>query len=149
MAFAHNKARRDRGPPGTFPAKRKTPHFQCLCADRPRILDPASRARGLGSVLSRSLFNSLRQHECNQHPNPLGVSLAMGTFPGMLPPPPGQEPNFANPESVGWQLILCASLCIVGAIVFVSVRMYTAHFVAQKVRVDDCAFLLGEVKTFE
>ena len=68
------------------------------------------------------------------------ASTANNTYPGMLPPPPGQTANLTNPESIGWQLILASVLCPVVALGFVLVRMYTARFIVQKMNLDDCEF---------
>ena len=64
-------------------------------------------------------------------------------FPGMMPPPPGQSANMADPESIAWQLILTCVLCPVVSVILVLVRWYTARVIVQKTYTDDCEFRSG------
>lgn len=63
-------------------------------------------------------------------------------YPGMLPPPPGVTPNFTNPDSMAWRLIVASVLCPVFATLFCLLRFYTARFVVRKIFRDDCKFPL-------
>lgn len=58
-------------------------------------------------------------------------------YPGMLPPPPGVTPNFTNPDSMAWRLIVASVLCPVFATLFCLLRFYTARFVVRKTFRDD------------
>lgn len=61
-------------------------------------------------------------------------------YPGMLPPPPGVIPNFTNPDSMAWRLIVASVLCPVFAILLCLLRLYTARFIVRKIYRDDCEF---------
>ena len=65
-------------------------------------------------------------------------STAGDSFPGVIPPPPGQTANFVNPESIAVRLIIACVLGPVLSLVLLLLRLYTAWRVAQRVRVDDC-----------
>lgn len=59
---------------------------------------------------------------------------------GAAPPPPGVTPNFVNPESIAWQLILASCLGPALAIPIVAVRFYTAARILKQYHLDDCEF---------
>jgi hypothetical protein len=60
------------------------------------------------------------------------------TYPGVLPPPPGERVDMDHPESMAHELILTAVLCPLITAIFILVRMYTARFIVRKMYTDDC-----------
>jgi hypothetical protein len=56
---------------------------------------------------------------------------------GAWPPPPGVVPNFINPESVGYRLIVAAIMCPAIALVFLLLRLYTKLCILKKLLLDD------------
>ncbi|KAK3358448.1 hypothetical protein B0T24DRAFT_130275 [Lasiosphaeria ovina] len=58
-------------------------------------------------------------------------------YPGMLPPPPGVTPNITDPESIGWKLVVAGVVCPVIALVFWTLRVYTARRILRKFHLDD------------
>jgi hypothetical protein len=57
---------------------------------------------------------------------------------GAYPPPAGVTPNFTNPESIGYRVILAALLCPAIAIPFLLLRLYTRRFLIKCLHLDDC-----------
>lgn len=64
-------------------------------------------------------------------------------FPGAGPPPPGVIPAFDNPESIGYRLVIVASVFPAVTGLFLFLRLYTAAFILRKWHIDDCAFTLS------
>jgi hypothetical protein len=57
---------------------------------------------------------------------------------GAWPPPAGVTPNFINPESIGYRVILAALLCPAIALIFTLLRLYTKRFLIKHLHIDDC-----------
>jgi hypothetical protein len=57
---------------------------------------------------------------------------------GALPPPPGITPNFDNPESIAYRVIVAAVLGPVIATPLCFVRLYTRRYISQNPGLDDC-----------
>ena len=64
---------------------------------------------------------------------------------GAWPAPTGVTPNFSNPESIGYRVILAALLCPAVTIIFVLLRLYTKHFLTKKLHIDDCKTLYSGI----
>ena len=58
---------------------------------------------------------------------------------GAWPPPPGATPNFANPESVGYRIIVVSMLFPAITIPITLLRLYTKRYILRVVHADDCA----------
>lgn len=54
------------------------------------------------------------------------------------PPPPGVIPNFTNPDSIAYQLIIVAAICPAVALVFLGLRLYTKLRILKQLLLDDC-----------
>ena len=65
--------------------------------------------------------------------NPSGVL-------GAAPPPPGVIPNFVNPPSTGYRLVVSSIVTWVSATVFVALRAYVKLRILQKITSDDCMY---------
>ncbi len=65
---------------------------------------------------------------------------------GAWPPPPGVTPNFENPESIGYQVIIAAFVCPAVAVLFVAMRLYTKKFIFNRFDLDDCKWSCCAVK---
>ena len=63
---------------------------------------------------------------------------ATESFPGVMPPPPGEKVDLSGSESIAWQLILMCVLCPVVSAALVLVRLCTARRIVQKIFLDDC-----------
>lgn len=61
------------------------------------------------------------------------------------PPPPGETPNFIDPESIGYRLTIVAVVFAVVTGIFVTLRLFTAAFILRRWHVDDCKLDLGRV----
>jgi len=57
---------------------------------------------------------------------------------GALPPPPGVTPNFTNPESIAYRIIIASVLGPVITIPICIVRLYTKKYILRNVGYDDC-----------
>jgi len=57
---------------------------------------------------------------------------------GVIPPPPGVSPNFVNPESNAWQIVLASALPAVIVVVIHLLRLYTSGFIIKRWYLDDC-----------
>ncbi|KAH8710143.1 hypothetical protein GQ44DRAFT_690258 [Phaeosphaeriaceae sp. PMI808] len=56
---------------------------------------------------------------------------------GVIPPPPGITPDFANPPS-RWHVIIIVHIVLpIISTLFIGLRFYTARFITRHVRVDD------------
>src|SRR5438874_1454960 len=60
---------------------------------------------------------------------------------GASPPPPGVTPNFDNPESIAYRVILASLLGPIIAIPICLVRLYTKRYILRLVTNDDCESL--------
>jgi hypothetical protein len=59
---------------------------------------------------------------------------------GALPPPPGVNPNFENPESQGYRVILTIVILFPMATIAVFLRVYTRIVIVRNFGIDDCKF---------
>lgn len=59
---------------------------------------------------------------------------------GAWPPPLGVTPNFINPESVGYRIIVAAVVLPVIAIPINVLRLYTKRYILGIVHMDDCTY---------
>ncbi|KAH8702770.1 hypothetical protein GQ44DRAFT_631348 [Phaeosphaeriaceae sp. PMI808] len=57
---------------------------------------------------------------------------------GVIPPPPGITPDFANPPSRAQAIIIIHIVFTSISTLFIGLRFYTARFITRHVRVDDC-----------
>jgi len=57
---------------------------------------------------------------------------------GAQPPPPGVTPNFDNPESKAYQVIIASVVSPAIALVFLLLRLYTKRYIIGKLNIDDC-----------
>jgi hypothetical protein len=57
---------------------------------------------------------------------------------GVIPPPPGITPNFANPPSRAHAIIGIHIVCAILSTVFTMLRSYTVYFITRHVKIDDC-----------
>ncbi|KAM7221217.1 hypothetical protein V8F06_003392 [Rhypophila decipiens] len=64
-------------------------------------------------------------------------------YPGAGHPPPGVIPNFDNPESIGYRLIIVASVFPVVTGVFLGLRLYTAAFILRRWHIDDYLIIVA------
>jgi hypothetical protein len=60
---------------------------------------------------------------------------------GAWPPPPGVTPNFTNPDSIGYQLIVVNVLLPAITIPLCALRLYTKRYILKTVHLDDCMSL--------
>ena len=65
---------------------------------------------------------------------------------GAWPAPTGVTPNFTNPESIGYRVILAALLCPAITIIFVLLRLYTKRFLTRHLHIDDCKILFSGIR---
>jgi hypothetical protein len=66
------------------------------------------------------------------------MSATDGVVMGAAPPPPGVTPNFENPESIGYRLVIVAVVFSVLSLSFLIPRLYSAGFILRKWHADDC-----------
>jgi hypothetical protein len=57
---------------------------------------------------------------------------------GLLPPPPGVVPNFDNPESTGYKVIITAVVTWALATSIVLLRAYVKLRIIRKMNANDC-----------
>jgi hypothetical protein len=62
---------------------------------------------------------------------------------GTVPPPAGVTPNFANPESIAYRVIITAALWPAFILPIVSLRLYTSGFILRKWHADDALIVVG------
>ncbi|KAL9577510.1 MAG: hypothetical protein Q9212_006315, partial [Teloschistes hypoglaucus] len=72
--------------------------------------------------------------------DPSNPALAM--YP-LASPPPGVIPNFVNPESHAYQLVITVAVCLALVVIAVSMRLYTKHFITKSMGWDDFTCILG------
>lgn len=53
-------------------------------------------------------------------------------------PPSGVIPNFVNPDSNAYQLIITVAVCLTLVVLAVSMRLYTKYFIMHSMDWDDC-----------
>ncbi|KAK3312802.1 hypothetical protein B0H66DRAFT_380906 [Apodospora peruviana] len=68
-----------------------------------------------------------------------------GAFIAAGPPPPGVIPNLDNPENIGYQLVIIASVFPAITGVFLLLRLYTAAFILKRWHVDDYLVIVAFV----
>ncbi len=66
------------------------------------------------------------------------MSSTSGAVMGAAPPPDGVIPNFENPESIGYQLVIVAVVFPVLSLCFLVPRLYSAGVIMRKWHADDC-----------
>jgi len=67
--------------------------------------------------------------------------MANVSYPGAVPPPPGETLDPVTLPSRAIQLLLTCILCPFFAIAFVAIRLHTATFILQrKYQTDDCEY---------
>jgi len=59
---------------------------------------------------------------------------------GAWPPPPGVTPNFSNPESIGYRMIIVSVLFPAITIPITLLRLYTKRYILGVIHVDDCTY---------
>ncbi|KAL8637703.1 MAG: hypothetical protein Q9228_005053 [Teloschistes exilis] len=64
---------------------------------------------------------------------------ALAKYP-LASPPPGVIPNFVNPESHAYQLIITVAVCLALVVIAVSMRLYTKQFITKSMGWDDSTF---------
>lgn len=64
---------------------------------------------------------------------------------GAFPPPPGVVPNFVNPESIAYRVVIASVLGPTIAIPICAVRLYTRRYILQSVGYDDYAIVLATI----
>jgi hypothetical protein len=57
---------------------------------------------------------------------------------GTSPPPPGVTPNFVNPQSNGYQIIIAGIVLPVVMLPFLGARLYAKYNLLKKIHYDDC-----------
>ncbi|KAH6714832.1 hypothetical protein BKA61DRAFT_343667 [Leptodontidium sp. MPI-SDFR-AT-0119] len=62
---------------------------------------------------------------------------------GVLPPPPGVIPNFENPESQGYRVILTIAILFPLATIVLLLRVYTRVVIVRNVGIDDYAIIFA------
>jgi hypothetical protein len=72
-------------------------------------------------------------------PQQEAVMTANGTV-GAFPPPPGVTPNFHNPESIAYRVIVASVLGPVVAIPLCILRLYSKRYVLRNTGYDDCEY---------
>ena len=55
-----------------------------------------------------------------------------------IPPPPGQQPNFAEPECDRNAVYIPLSICIGVATIFFFARTFTKRYIMKKFDIEDC-----------
>jgi hypothetical protein len=60
---------------------------------------------------------------------------------GTLPPPPGVNPNFENPESQGYRVVLAIAILFPLATIVLFLRVYTSVVIVRNFGTDDCKLL--------
>ena len=68
-------------------------------------------------------------------------STASTNITGTLPPPLGVTPNFVNPQSIGYRLIIVAAICPAITLTFLSLRIYTKRWILRQFLLDDCKLI--------
>jgi len=65
------------------------------------------------------------------------MAAANVSYPGVLPPPPGETANLNDPESLARGIVYTAIICPVFALVFCGLRLYTARHIVRRIYWDD------------
>ena len=66
------------------------------------------------------------------------MSSADGVVVSAAPPPLGVVPNFENPESIGYRLVIVSVVFPVPSLCFLIPRLYVAGVILRKWHTDDC-----------
>ena len=56
----------------------------------------------------------------------------------VVPPPLGLVPNFNNPPSRGYEVIITVAICLSAMVPIVSMRIYTRVVISRSLGWDDC-----------
>lgn len=64
--------------------------------------------------------------------------LIMNSTADTFPPPEGTTPNFTDPESIGYRVVIAAVFFPVLAIPFLLARLYVKYFIIKHLHLDDC-----------
>jgi hypothetical protein len=59
---------------------------------------------------------------------------------GALPPPAGVSPNFNDPESVGYIVIVTNTIFLPLASLILALRIYTRRVIVGGIYIDDCKY---------
>lgn len=57
---------------------------------------------------------------------------------GVVPPPPGVTPNFVNPPSTGYKVIITTVVTWALATFVLCLRVYVKLGIIRKIKIDDC-----------
>jgi hypothetical protein len=57
---------------------------------------------------------------------------------GASPPPPGITPNFDNPESIGYRVVVASIIPLTFATFILFLRAYVKLVILGKTAIDDC-----------
>lgn len=57
---------------------------------------------------------------------------------GIVPPPPGVTPNFTNPESRGYLIVIASIVLLVLSTTVLLLRLYSRRFLVHAVNFSDC-----------
>lgn len=57
---------------------------------------------------------------------------------GAAPPPEDVTPNFVNPDSIAYRIIIVAVFFPVLTLIFLGIRLWAASFILKRWRFDDC-----------
>jgi hypothetical protein len=91
---------------------------------------------GPSSACTSLLLETFETTSCHSMYSPV-FSQRDGVI-GVIPPPPGITPNFANPPSRAHAIITVHIVCTILSTLFTILRSYTAFFITRHVKVDDC-----------
>lgn len=91
-------------------------------------LAPSRQRAGSSTTLAR---DSALVKEASTNPTMSALSPA-------LPPPPGQEANFAHPESLERWTIVCVALCLTIGTVLSCLRCYIRFCIKRSWILEDC-----------
>lgn len=73
-------------------------------------------------------------------PNQMPYSTTNTTIGG-LPPPPGVIPNFVNPYSRGWLIILTIVICLTLTTLLIGIRICTKFLITKSHGWEDCKYI--------
>lgn len=57
---------------------------------------------------------------------------------GLRPPPPGVMPNFNQPESIGYKILITTTTCVPLSLFVLLLRLYTRRFIVRAMGAEDC-----------
>ncbi|KAH6715958.1 hypothetical protein BKA61DRAFT_672240 [Leptodontidium sp. MPI-SDFR-AT-0119] len=67
---------------------------------------------------------------------------------GIVPPPPGVTPNFTNPESRGYLIVIASIVLLVLSTTVLLLRLYSRRFLVHAVNFSDYAVVVGQISGF-